>query len=223
MKCPNCLAVMNRRSFDRLYGRSIDLDICHACQVIWFDDQELLQLAPRATLDLLAAIAKEQDAPRTAIAATMSCPRCGKPLEEIHDLLRATRFTYFRCPSGHGRLLTYFQFLRAKNFVRALNADEMTELRRRIKQVNCANCGAPVDIERGMCEFCRTPLAVLDPDQMLKAVASLKEAAESGRRVDPALPLTLARERAAAEAAFAASDPPDLLAEGLRALRALLS
>jgi hypothetical protein len=214
---------MDQRPFDRLYGRSIDLDICHACQVIWFDDRELLQLAPRSTLDLLAAIAKEQDAPRTALAATLSCPRCATRLEETHDLQRATRFTYFRCPSGHGRCLTYFQFLRAKNFVRTLNGDEMAELRRRIRQVNCTNCGAPIDLERGVCEFCRTPLGVLDPDQMQKAVAQLKEAAETKSRVDPLLPLTLAKERAAAEAAFTAAEPPDIFADGLRALRALLS
>jgi hypothetical protein len=215
---------MDRRSFDRLYGRSLALDICHACQVIWFDDQELLQLAPRATLELLAAIAKEQDAPRTALVATLSCPRCATPLEQTHDLQRATRFTYFRCPSGHGRILTYYQFLRARSFVRALNGDEISELRRRIKQVNCANCGAPIDLGLdAACSFCRTPVAMLDPDQMQKAVAQLKETAEAKSRVDPLLPLALAKERAAAEAAFAASDPPDLLAEGLRALRALLS
>jgi hypothetical protein len=58
---------------------------------------------------------------------------------------------------------------------------------------------------------------------MQKAVAQLKETAAARSRVDPALPLTLAKERAEAERAFAASEPPDLLTEGLRALRALLS
>ena len=223
MNCPNCRAEMTRSAFDRMYGRTVALDICHTCHVIWFDDQELLQLAPRATLDLLAAIAQEQEAPRTALATTLSCPRCGKPLEEVHDLLRATHFTYVRCPSGHGRMLTYFQFLQAKSFVRSLNAEETADLRRRIKQVNCANCGAPVQIDRGICEFCRTPLAMLDPDQMQKAVAQLKETAEAKSHVDPMLPLALAKERAEAAAAFATSEPPDLFTEGLRALRALLS
>lgn len=215
---------MTGRPFDRLYGRSIDLDICHVCQVIWFDNQEMLQLAPRATLDLLAAIATEQNAPRTTLAATLRCPRCATPLEDTHDMQRATRFTYFRCPAGHGRIMTYYQFLRARSFVRVLNADEVNDLRRRIKQINCANCGAPIDLgQDAACRFCRTPVAVLDPDQMQKAVAQLKETAEAKSRIDPLLPLTLARERAAAEAAFADTDPPDLLADGLRALRALLS
>ena len=214
---------MNRRAFDRLYGRTIDLDICHPCQVIWFDDQEMLQLAPRATLDLLAAIAQEQDAPRTSLAARLSCPRCATPLAETHDLQRATRFTYHRCPSGHGRMLTYYQFLRARSFVRTLNADEVAELRRRIKQVNCANCGAPIDLGlEAVCQFCRTPVAMLDPEQMQKAVAQLKETAEAKSHVDPAWPLAAAMARAQAEAAFAPAEKPDLLAGGLRALRALL-
>lgn len=223
MNCPNCHNVMTRGAFDRMYGRSVVLDTCHACHLMWFDDLELTQLAPQATLELLATIAGERDAPRTALATSLSCPRCKAPLGETHDMQRATRFTYLRCPAGDGRLLTYFQFLRAKNFVRTLNADEMNELRRRIKQVNCGNCGAPIDLDRGICDFCRTPLSMLDPDQMQKAVAQLKETAEAKSRVDPMLPLTLAKERAAAEAAFATTEPPDLLAEGLRALRALLS
>ena len=227
------------QSFERNYGRSIDLDICHGCQVIWFDDQELLQLAPRATLDLLAAIAKEQAAPRATLAPTLLCPHCATPLEETHDLQRATRFTYFRCPGGHGRVLTYYQFLRAKNFVRSLNADEVADLRRRITQVNCANCGAPVDLGlNAVCSFCRTPVSMLDPDQMQKAVAQLKERAEAKSRLDPTLPLTLAQQRAEVERAFAGTssagrhplaaellmgDSSDLLTSGLRALRALLS
>ena len=214
---------MTRGAFDRLYGRSVVLDICHVCHLMWFDDQELLQLAPRATLDLLAAIAREQDTARTALETKLACPRCKTLLEETHDMQRATRFTYLRCPAGDGRLLTYFQFLKAKSFVRTLNADEVQDLRRRIKQVNCGNCGAPIDLDRGICDFCRTPLSMLDPDQMQKAVAQLKEKAEATSDVDPLLPLALARERAAAEAAFASSEPPDLMAEGLRALRALLS
>ena len=152
---------------------------------------------------------------------------------------RATRFTYFRCPAGHGRVLTYYQFLRAKNFVRSLNADEVADLRRRIKQVNCANCGAPIDLGvNAVCSFCRTPVSMLDPDQMQKAVTQLKETAEAKSHVDPTLPLTLATQRAEAERAFAGAslagrpslvtdlltgDSSDLLTAGLRALRALLS
>jgi hypothetical protein len=157
-------------------------------------------------------------------------------LVESHDLQRATRFSYHRCPKRHGRFLTFFQFLRARNFVRSLDAGEMAELRARIRQVNCSNCGAPVDVERNAaCRFCRTPVAVLDPDQVRKAIDELRQAEEKRQAVDPALPIALATERLRAERAWAelpeargwpalvTGEGSDLVAAGLRALVRLLS
>lgn len=237
MKCPNCLASMTQRSFERLYGRSMTLDLCHACQGIWFDDQELLQLSPGATLELLSAIAGESGAARQPLKTSLTCPRCARTLVETHDAQRNTRFWYSRCPEGHGRYLAFFQFLRAKNFVRALAAHEIEELRAHIRQVNCANCGAPIDVEQGaVCGFCRTPIAMLDPDQVRKAVAHLQKAGEGKKQVDPTLPMTLLIERVRAERAFLddtprsarpsitgllAFDSADLVSTGLRSLRGL--
>ena len=82
----------------------------------------------------------------------------------------------------------------------------MRELRTRIQQINCANCGGPVNIERdAVCGFCRTPLAIIDPDQVRKTIEHLKEAAEEKKGVDPTLPVSLAMERLRAERAFAES------------------
>jgi hypothetical protein len=227
---------MTARAFERRYGQPITLDICQACQVIWFDDQELLQLTPGATLKLLASIVETQAGARRPLAARLSCPRCGRRLTEVMDQQRNTRFSYFRCPGEHGRLLTFYQFLRAKDFVRSLGVAEVEELKQRIRQVNCANCGAPVDIERGSaCAHCATPIAIIDPDQVRKAVASLQRAEAGRTTIDPAWPLRVAAERARAERAFADSESGrgvsgiagevngvDLIASGLRALRALL-
>jgi DNA-directed RNA polymerase subunit RPC12/RpoP len=222
------------RAFERRYGQPITLDFCQPCQVIWFDDQELLQLTPGATLDLLSSIVEKQGGARPPLAERLVCPRCGRRLVEVMDQQRNTRFSYFRC-AVHGRLLTFFQFLRAKNFVRSLGAAEVADLKQRVRQVNCSNCGAPVDIDRGSaCAHCRTPIAIIDPDQVRKAVAEMREA-EAGRAIDPTWPLRVAAERERAEAAFAAAgshshlagihgapDGLDLIAVGLRVLRGLL-
>jgi hypothetical protein len=208
MTCPNCGDSMAGRSFSRPYGGATELDLCRACRIIWFDDRELLQLAPAATLQLLSDLADEGDAPHRPLAFVLSCPRCERQLVEVHDQQRNTRFTYWRCQAGHGRLLTFHQFMRAKNFVRPLGPEEVDELRRRIRQVNCANCGAPADIEQhAVCRHCGTAFAILDPDQVRKTVAELKAAAEPGGAVDPALPLALAAERERAERDWAALDP----------------
>ena len=197
---------MDAPSFERLYGRRLTIDVCHHCQCLWFDDQEFLQMTPGATLQLVASVAEDKELTRQPWAAAPRCPRCSRPLAETHDLQRSTRFTYYRCPAGDGRFITYYQFLRAKNFVRPLSEEEVRELRTRIQQINCANCGGPVSIERdAVCGFCRTPLAIIDPDQVRKTIEHLKDAAEEKKGVDPTLPVSLAMERLRAERAFAGS------------------
>jgi hypothetical protein len=199
---------MDAPSFDRMYGRQLTLDVCHHCQGLWFDEQELLQLTPGATLQLMAAVAEDRDLTREPWNPHLRCPRCSRTLTETHDIQRNTRFTYFRCPEGHGRFLTFYQFLRAKNFVRPLSHEEIADLRTHIKQINCANCGAPVNVERdAVCSFCQTPLAIVDPDQVRKTMEQLKAAADGKTGIDPALPVSLAMERLRGERAFA--ETPD--------------
>jgi hypothetical protein len=197
---------MEAPSFERTYGRRLTIDVCHRCQCLWFDDQEFLQMTPGATLQLVASVAEDKSLTRQPWASALRCPRCSRALVETHDIQRNTRFTYHRCPEGHGRFITYYQFLRAKNFVRPLSDEDVRELRTRIRQINCANCGAPVDIERNaLCAHCRTPLAIIDPDQVRKTMAELQEAASEKQGVDATLPVSLAMERLRAERAFADS------------------
>jgi hypothetical protein len=220
---------MEPREVERLYGRAMAIDLCRACHLLWFDDLELLQLSPGATLDLFATLGAGQEPNRRPLPARLQCPRCPGRLAEATDQQRGTRFAYLTCPRGHGRLLTYYQFLRARNFVRSLGAREVASLRRTLRQVNCANCGAPLDLSRdSACRFCRTPLAVLDPSQVEKAVAELQAAERERQKVDPTLPIRLLAERAAVERHFAAIEGEsgrgltgggdDLLAAGVRAL-----
>lgn len=206
MICPACGSAMEAPAFERLYGRRLTIDVCHQCQSLWFDDKEFLQMTPGATLELVASVAEDKERARPPWTGSPKCPRCSRALVETHDQQRSTRFTYYRCPEGHGRLITYYQFLRARNFVRPLSDEEVRELRARIQQINCANCGAPVDVERNaVCGHCRTPLAIIDPDQVRKTIEHLKTAAEEKQGVDPALPVSLAMERLRAERAFADS------------------
>jgi len=208
MDCPNCHQDMRAHASDGFYGRRVEVDVCHACCAIWFDNQELLQMTPAATLMLLGELADEHAAPRQALADRLSCPRCQRRLVQTHDQQHDTKFWYHRCPGGHGRFVTYFQFLRAKNVVRPLAGGEVDELRRHIRQINCANCGAPVNVEKdGICSFCKSPLAILDADQLKKIAAEVRQAQDKAAAgVDPALPLTLAMERLKAERAFAPAE-----------------
>jgi hypothetical protein len=212
MNCPACGSVMDAPSLERMYGRRLTIDVCHHCQCLWFDDLEFLQMTPGATLELVASVAEDRSVSRGPWASAPRCPRCSRALAETHDLQRNTRFTYHRCPEGHGRLITYDQFLRAKNLVRPPNEAEVRELRARIRQINCGNCGAPVDVERNaVCSFCHSPLAIIDPDEIRKTIEQLRTAADGKKGVDATLPISLAMERLRGERAFAEPAARDLL------------
>ena len=121
------------------------------------------------------------------------------------DMQRSTKFEYFRCPNGHGRLTTFFDFLKEKDFIRPLTAQQIAELRKNVQMVNCSNCGAPIDLAKGSeCPHCASPLSMLDLNQAEVLVEQLRSADRAAQTVDPALPLQLERARREVESAFSA-------------------
>jgi hypothetical protein len=194
---------MERRRFEAHYGRAVDLDLCHGCGLIWFDARESIALTPGAVLRLFAALDAHREQRHALADATLRCPRCRSPLRATVDRQRATTFSYWRCEADHGRLTTFFDFLREKNFVRPLSAERLAELRRYTSTVNCSACGAPVDLAReSACAHCRAPLSMLDPDQVQAVVRELQRAEERRTTVDPTVAARLVADRAALERAF---------------------
>ena len=195
---------MQRETFDGRQGRPVTIDLCHPCQSFWFDAGESLSLTPGSTLALFRIIGEHADRRQPAGAGPVTCPRCRARLQRAHDMQRATRFEYMKCPDGHGRLTTFFDFLREKDFIRPLTAQQIADLRRNVQTVNCSNCGGAVDLTRGgACAHCGSPLSMLDMKQAEALVNQLREAGRGRDAIDPALPLNLARARREVDAAFA--------------------
>ena len=168
---------MEKRSFGRQIHGEVILDICWDCSAIWFDQYESAQLAPGSVIALFRLIHEHRDNPARPLADVMACPRCAVKLTLTHDLQRSNRLTYHRCANGHGRLTTFFQFLREKQFVRSLTLPEIERLKASVSRVLCSGCGAPVDLARdAACSFCRSPISILDAQAVDKALAGLTEA-----------------------------------------------
>jgi DNA-directed RNA polymerase subunit RPC12/RpoP len=177
---------MDTRRFARMNLGELSLDLCFDCQVIWFDQYESTQLAPGAVIELFRLIHEQRDRMMRPLGERPACPRCSRALTLTHDLQRSNRITYYRCEQGHGRLSSFMQFLREKNFVRSLTGPEIAKLRERVVQVRCSGCGAPVDLSRDtVCGYCRSPIAVLDADAVTKAVAELSSAEARRTTLDP--------------------------------------
>jgi hypothetical protein len=196
---------MQEHTLEGLLGRAIVIDLCEPCQSFWFDGRESLQLSPAATLSLFRIIGERAARPQLRDADVAKCPRCNGRLRRTQDMQRTTRFEYFKCPNEHGRLISFFEFLKEKDFVKPLTPQQIAELRQNVQMVNCSNCGGPVDLAQGsVCSHCRSPLSMFDMQQAEKVVRQLRNADRSGQPIDPTLPLDLALARSKATAAFAA-------------------
>jgi Zn-finger nucleic acid-binding protein len=214
---------MSEQSFERLYAKPVPIDICHPCTALWFDRLENLTLTPGAVLRLFVVMNDNKPAQRTPLRADLICPRCHARLRLTHDMQRNTRFQYWSCPDEHGHFITFFEFLREKNFVRPLGPAELARLKDNVRTVTCSSCGAPVDLDvDAACPYCRAPLSMLDAGQLDAVVQQLKRdeakrQAAAGQPLDPALARRLAEVR---------SDAPDegdgLVEAGLAALSAFL-
>lgn len=205
---------MSEQTLTGQLGTNVTIDMCLACQAFWFDGYESLKLAPGSVLKLFRLIGEQPQARPVVLSDHSTCPRCGLRLVPTHDLQRTTRFEYLRCPAKHGRLTTFFNFLREKDFIRPLTTQQIEELRRNVQTINCANCGAPIDLAAGTaCGHCGSPLSMFDMQQAESLVHTLKDA-ESHKGVDPTWPMRAAMARRETDASFAAFDHASRWAEG---------
>ena len=205
MTCPNCRAAMTSLTLEGHYQRSVVIDLCDQCQAFWFDGMESLQLQPASVLELFRLVGKAGGPARASLSDGARCPRCKAELARTFDQQRSSRFEYRRCPEGHGRLTSFYNFLREKDFIRPLSAAQIEELRRNVKSINCSNCGAPVDLAKGTaCAHCSSPLSMLDVGQAEKLVAALQGKVAKAGDVDSALPMNLERAKRDVTTAFGA-------------------
>jgi hypothetical protein len=166
--------------------RPIEITACAACNLFWFDKAESIRLTPKAVLELFQYIGKAGTA-RKPLAASFRCPLCSTALATTQDLQRSTRFIYWRCRNDHGRLITFHQFLREKNFIRAPSPAELARLRATVRQIACSQCGAPVDLANdSACKHCGAAVALIDPEGVAKALRELAAGASARAPSDAA-------------------------------------
>lgn len=184
--CPSCAQNMQTISVESRSVGQIDIDVCVQCFVIWFDNAESAQLAPSAVVELFKIVNACSDKPRLPLAIALPCPRCKVRLNLTHDICKAGRISYYRCPA-HGRLTPFFHFLKEKQFIRQLSPMEIGQLRVDVKQIKCSGCGGAINLEKdSACSYCGAAIAVLDADAVTKAMEVWAAAAERRRNSSPA-------------------------------------
>jgi hypothetical protein len=229
MNCPGCAAAMTRLALEGRLGSTIEIGLCSVCRAIWFDRFGELQLTAGATLKVFGVISETAGRPTTPFPTALHCPRCGARLLLTHDMQRSTPFQYWRCDSGHGRLIAFVDFLREKDFVRPLTPPQIAELRQNIQTINCSNCGAAINLVKdSVCAHCGSAVSMLDLRQMARLVGQLQGAASDRQAADgppPPAPHTQGDIEALVQAFKAAGRPdsaPGLIETGLGLVRKLL-
>ncbi len=222
---------MATHRFKRQLHGDVSLDICFPCQGIWFDDFESAQLAPAGVLELFRLVHEHHDEQRQPWRSRLHCPHCRETLIEGLDRTKNGHFAYHRCPQRHGRFNSFSAFMMEKGFVRQLNGAEIAELARQVQVIRCSGCGAPVDIRReNVCNHCRSPIVILDPEAVDKALDNFGSRAKRQEQVDPhafadalianeRLKSQTARER---QKSALDTDISDLVLNGAEALWSLL-
>ena len=203
MNCPSCAAAMTSLTLGARLGADVQVDLCPTCQVIWFDRLESVNLSPGSTLKLFRLIGERPQKSPAPLATLIKCPRCDIRLLATSDRQRNTPFRYWRCGRDHGRLITFFDFLREKDFIKPLSTQQLAELRANVQTINCSNCGASIDLTRESgCAHCGSPLSMIDLSHIERVAKELRTADEASKTVDPTLPARVAFEKLEVDALF---------------------
>jgi len=187
--CPQCRAVMATRRLRAHTGRSVTVDHCAACRLVWFDTLESVQLAGLGWVELLREMSRDEAQPASPPAMrppTLPCPVCARVLKTVHNRTRWGRFPMQECPVGHGHLHTDAGLLAERGLVRALLPPELGALRART--LHCLSCGGAVDAPTfadgaATCPWCATPLLVVDLPRLGHA---LRQRGVQGEPLPPA-------------------------------------
>ncbi len=191
-RCPNCAELMKAHTLAGHYGQVVTLDACYVCNALWFDTDESSSLSPDGVVELFQLVHQQGGASANKLSEGLGCVRCKQTLATVHDSVRSTRFNYLNCGQGHGRLMTFYQFLAAKQFVRELSAVERSKLAAEVKQVRCSGCGAAVDLAtQNACNYCRAPISVFDREAAKKAIDHYLK--ERGKQLPSNAPVNIDR------------------------------
>lgn len=171
---------MEVHRFTARSGQTLELDLCHACQGLWLDQNENLQLQPAAVVELFRLLHEHRGDQRHPLRRQLDCPRCNRALAQGFDVVRSGRYITYRCTARHGRFSTFASFMVEKGFVRHMTPAEVQDLAQRVGAVYCTSCGAPVDIRKDhACPYCRAAFSLLDPDAVRKALDGYARGAQA--------------------------------------------
>ena len=168
--CGNCRRPMQRLTLPDHYGRSVELDLCRGCHLVWFDQTETARLNGPALLELIGRMADTQTLPHEPLRADAGCARCRGALKRVHNQSRWGRSLQLECVNGHGAYQTFAQFLQEKGLLRPMSRIDRAKLIEARGQIDCVNCGAAISRLDEQCSHCLSVPSLLDVARLARAL-----------------------------------------------------
>lgn len=170
LSCGNCRQTMQRLALPGHYGRSVEIDLCAHCHLVWFDQTETARLTGVGLLDLIGTMARTQSLPHELLRGDARCPRCSAGLKTVHNRSRWGASLQLECRNRHGAYQSFAQFLQEKGLLRPMSRVDRARLVERQGHVDCVNCGAAVGRGDEQCPHCRSVPALLDVARLARAL-----------------------------------------------------
>ena len=171
LACGNCRAPMQRLTLPGHYGLPVELDLCAACHLVWFDTTESARLSGPALLALIGEMAKAQSWPHETLRPDLRCPRCSRAVTVVHNRTRWGPSLQLACLGHrHGVYQSFAEFLQEKGLLRAMTLPDRHQLLAAGARLACVNCGAAIGLHDERCPYCESVASLLDVARLARAL-----------------------------------------------------
>jgi Transcription factor zinc-finger len=167
--CTSCKQPLNAVTLEGHYTAKVQVDICTHCHLVWFDPLESVRLSGLGWVQLIRQMIASP-ALNAPLATRLSCVRCQSPLKAVRNLTRFGRSAAQECPRGHGHYQGYSLLLAERGLVRPTYPHDRQALRTQGRSLACLNCGAPMENAAQDCNYCHSPLVMVDVPRLTAAL-----------------------------------------------------
>jgi Zn-finger nucleic acid-binding protein len=170
LRCGNCRQSLKLLPLVGHYGHPVEVDLCPACHLVWFDAVEAARLPGLALLELIGQMAAAQELAHQPLARDLACPRCQGPVRTVHNQTRWGRSLQMECAQRHGAWQTFGQFLNEKGLLRPMSSADRARALARDGALSCVNCGGALGQADTQCPYCNAVPAVVDVARLARAL-----------------------------------------------------
>ena len=171
LACGNCRETMQRLTLPSHYGMPVDLDLCAACHLVWFDTTEAARLGGPALLALIGHMARAQARPHEVLRPDVKCARCSRTVTVVHNRTRWGPSLQLAClVDRHGAYQSFAEFLQEKGLLRPMSLADRHQLLDAAGRIDCVNCGAAIGMADALCPYCRSVPNLLDVARLARAL-----------------------------------------------------